>query len=440
MSFRPFFSSLLLFLLCAAPASALDSSASSYAPSTSGSSGPSTISSQARSSVVIPSRAPSVSSSATLPSDTSSADFTPYMGAQITSQRMGENLCAITFDDGPSVYTPHLLDMLDAYEITATFFMLGKNAQHYPDIVRRVVEEGHEVASHSFSHPNFKHISVQRRTEELSRTNDILRSLGADPVLFRPPYGAKDGKVVEIARQLGLRVVTWSYDTLDWKSLPEDYTKLVNASGKVAAPGHLRGIFLFHDIHKTTVDDLPRIVAQLRAGGCQRFVSVSDYMNETFLDPEPPLLMTPRPRPASRAKKQQPQTAVSRGSETGSLPAGTSSMPLHTPTALPVTTPTATERPIWMAGTAPWKGFVVDPIAVLGSQKELTATEQHRSVQELVLELAQSIVKKDEIASARVQTAPTASFRKGAVFTAPPPGSRSFLLCPVTPEWTVRQD
>ena len=115
-------------------------------------------------------------------------------------------------------------------------------------------------------------------------------------------------------------------------------------------------------------------------------------------------------------------------------------MPLHTPTALPVTTPTATERPIWMAGTAPWKGFVVDPIAVLGSQKELAATEQHRSVQELVLELAQSIVKKDEIASARVQTAPTASFRKGAVFTAPPPGSKSFLLCPVTPEWTVRQD
>lgn len=439
MPFRPLLSPLLLFLLCTTPASALD------APDLSGPSssfGPSAISSQrptssSRSSVVAPSATPS----ATLPSDLSSGDFSPYTGAQITSQRMGENLCAITFDDGPSVYTPHLLDMLDAYEITATFFMLGKNAQHYPDIVRRVAEEGHEVASHSFSHPNFKHISLQRRIEELSRTNDILRSLGAEPVLFRPPYGAKDGKVVEIARQLGLRVVTWSYDTLDWKHLPEDYTKLVNASGKVATPGHLRGIFLFHDIHKTTVDDLPRIVAQLRAGGCQRFVSVSDYMNETFLDPEPPLLMTPRPRPASLGKKH-PQADLPHEIGAKPLPADTSTMPLHAvaPIALPATAPAAEERSSWIAGTAPWNGFAVDPIAVRGPQRELAATSQHRSVQELVLKLAQSIVKKEETAPQKTPAAPSASFRKGAVLMAPSPGSKTFLLRPVAPVWSASQN
>lgn len=217
-----------------------------------------------------------------------------YSGGAMAKQPMGENLCAITFDDGPSVFTPHLLDMLDEYGIPATFFMLGRNARQYPDIVRRVVAEGHEIGVHTWSHPNLKAVSRQRKHDEIARTLDILRSLGADPKLMRPPYGNRDAAVDEIAAGLGLHVIIWSHDSEDWKHLPSDYSLLPDPYGHIARPGHLRGVFLFHDIHKTTVDDFPRIVAQLRAGGCQRFVTVSEYMEGFFTDPEPPMLMTRR--------------------------------------------------------------------------------------------------------------------------------------------------
>lgn len=217
-----------------------------------------------------------------------------YEGWSISEQAMGDNLCAITFDDGPSVHTPRLLDMLDALDVRATFFMLGRNAQAHPDIVRQVVERGHEVANHSFSHVNFKTVGQARREKELVGTNEILRGLGGESVLFRPPYGAMDKEVLRLADRLGMRVVTWSHDSEDWKALPANYATLRSARGKVAKPGHLRGVFLFHDIHKTTVDDVPRMVAQLRAGGCDRFVTVSDFMQGLFIDPEPPMLLTRR--------------------------------------------------------------------------------------------------------------------------------------------------
>ena len=101
-------------------------------------------------------------------------------GNNIMDQRMSENLCAITFDDGPSRNTPQLLDMLDQYGIPATFFLLGKQAELHPDIVRRIVAEGHEIGNHSYSHPNLRLLSSERKDEEIRRTDAILRSLGAD--------------------------------------------------------------------------------------------------------------------------------------------------------------------------------------------------------------------------------------------------------------------
>lgn len=215
-------------------------------------------------------------------------------GNIIMDQRMSENLCAITFDDGPSRNTPQLLDMLDQYGIPATFFLLGKQAELYPGIVRRIAAEGHEIGNHSYSHPNLRLLSPERKAEEIRRTDAILRSLGVTPLFLRPPYGAFDHYTVEIADSLSLSVVLWSLDSRDWKSLPADYAKLRSTRGYVYPTGSLRGIFLFHDTHKSTVEDLPRIIANLRAGGCQRFVTVSEYL-DGVLDPEPGLLMTRRP-------------------------------------------------------------------------------------------------------------------------------------------------
>ena len=212
-----------------------------------------------------------------------------FDGDYIIDKPLKENLCAITFDDGPTRYTPYLLDLLEQYNIKATFFMLGKNAELYKDIVKRAINEGHEVESHSYSHPNLKRLSIEKITEEIKRTKDILISLGANPKYFRPPYGIYDDNVLNILKDHDLSLILWSVDSKDWKRLPIDYASLLNTKGFSYQKGDLRGIFLFHDNHKKTVEDLPRIIRDLRAGGCQRFVTVSEYL-EDILDPQEHLM------------------------------------------------------------------------------------------------------------------------------------------------------
>lgn len=237
-------------------------------------------------------------------------------GNRIMDQRMSENLCALTFDDGPSRYTEHLLDMLRDYGIPATFFLLGSQVERNPATARRILAEGHEIGNHSWSHANLRALPPQLQEREIRDTDTTLRSIGANPAYLRPPYGNFDARIIETARELGLDVILWSMDSKDWKQLPQDYAKLRNTRGTQYDNADLRGIFLFHDTHKSTVDDFPRIIANLLAGGCSRFVTVSDYL-ASALDPEPPLLMSRRPSRAMQApalavqhQKSQPRQGM----------------------------------------------------------------------------------------------------------------------------------
>lgn len=211
-------------------------------------------------------------------------------GGDMNDLPMEENLCALTFDDGPSIFTPQLLDMLKEYQIHATFFMLGSMIDNYQDIARRVWEEGHEVASHTYAHKNLKKLSFDKQWSEIERGYDSLVNLGIQTIYMRPPYGSFDERTKKIADAFGLNIVLWSVDSRDWKRLPDDYSRLFSPYGPFE-PGDMHGVFLFHDIHKRTVDDLPRIIAELKKGGCTRFVTFSEYM-AGIADPEPPLLMT----------------------------------------------------------------------------------------------------------------------------------------------------
>lgn len=217
-------------------------------------------------------------------------------GSVIMDKPMSENLCALTFDDGPSQNTASLLDMLAQYNVPATFFLLGQQVQQHPDLLKRMLREGHEVGNHSWSHPNLRKLSSDAQANQILETDKLLRSLGAVPLFFRPPYGSFDEKTVNITNELGVSILLWSLDSKDWKRLPEDYGKLISTRGTVYEDGQLRGIFLFHDTHKSTVEDLPRIISNLQSGGCDRFVTVSEYLRE-LADPEAGLLMT-RHKPA----------------------------------------------------------------------------------------------------------------------------------------------
>lgn len=128
------------------------------------------------------------------------------------------NALYLTFDDGPHPeHTPRMLDLLARHEARATFFVIGERASEHPVLMRRIVEEGHALGNHSWSHPRFERLSRRERLDEVGRTDALLRSFdGRRRHDFRPPHGATPpGLLVDCARS-GVRIVHWSYDSLDY--------------------------------------------------------------------------------------------------------------------------------------------------------------------------------------------------------------------------------
>jgi len=200
-------------------------------------------------------------------------------GMTLLRQEMPANYCALTFDDGPGPYTAALLDLLAERGIVATFFVLGQNAERHPALIKRMLAEGHEVANHSYSHANMRRLKPEAQFLEMKRAQEVLHSLGAEVRYFRPPYGRYTPKTVAQAEALGMTLILWSLDSQDWKRHVSRLEGLRSVSPAVQQtfPG-MRGVLLFHDTHKHTVDEMPEILDALRVGGCERFVTVSAYM------------------------------------------------------------------------------------------------------------------------------------------------------------------
>ena len=198
-------------------------------------------------------------------------------GISVSRVSVPDKLVALTFDDGPHpVLTPRLLDILARTGAKATFFMLGQNVSRYPDIVRRADAEGHEVASHSYSHPNLNKCSLSKVYQELDSTEAaIQKATGKKPSLVRPPYGNMKKDVRALVNQkYGYHIVLWDVDPLDWRRPGSGVVaqRLVKGS----RPG---SILLSHDIHEGTVNAMESTIRSLQAQG-YRFVTVSDLIAE----------------------------------------------------------------------------------------------------------------------------------------------------------------
>ena len=247
--------------------------------------------------------------SASTPSPTPSpAKPTTY--AQV---RVDQPYIAMTFDDGPSAEnTPRLLEILKQRNIKATFFLIGQNVAANPDIVRRILADGHEVGNHSWTHPQLSKLSDDRVTAEITKTQDAIKDAsGYSPTLLRPPYGAITPRQREwISNQFGLNIILWSVDPFDWKR--PGASVITQRILSQVRPG---AIILSHDIHKQTVDAMPATLDALITKG-YKFVTVSQLIAMNKPKP-PPTVATDdeRPRPAKN-RKNAPSPAQTETSQT----------------------------------------------------------------------------------------------------------------------------
>lgn len=184
---------------------------------------------------------------------------------------------ALTFDDGPHPrYTPRILSILERFHVTATFFIIGINAERYPDTLKQIAESGCEIGNHTYSHTSLLHRSSKEIRKEIEDCQQVIeRLVGVRTSLFRPPQGANSPCVKTVSRELEYDVILWSIDTEDWALTPsrEIYQDLIK---------NLKGgdIILMHDYvsgGNTTCDALERIIPDLLSRGYE-FVTVSELI------------------------------------------------------------------------------------------------------------------------------------------------------------------
>lgn len=177
-------------------------------------------------------------------------------------------MVALTFDDGPSKFTPRILDSLEKHGAKATFFVIGRSARANPAIVKRAYDLGMEIGNHTMNHPDLKKLSASGIKNELSKAeNAVVSATGAAPTLIRPPYGNYNKTVSSVANA---PLILWSIDTLDWKT--RDADKTVDTVLKEVKDG---SIILMHDLYESSADAAARLIPELISRG-YRLVTVSE--------------------------------------------------------------------------------------------------------------------------------------------------------------------
>ena len=268
-------------------------------------------------------------------------------GKQITfnSVYVDQPYIAITFDDGPhATLTPKLLDMLAARRLKATFFIIGQNGAEYPDIMKRIVREGHELANHSWSHPNLAKMSDDAVRAQMQKTDEVIAAAaGKRTTLMRPPYGSITPRQKEwINESFGYRTIIWDVDPFDWRRPGAGVIR-----DRIVSQTQAGSIILVHDIHPGSIDAMPETFDQLTAKGF-KFATVSELL----------AMAKPGARPTATPK---PTASRPPGSAADPRPAGSPAA-----TARPATSPASGARPATSPAAAP-RATVAPAAAPAGS-------------------------------------------------------------------------
>lgn len=171
-------------------------------------------------------------------------------------------MIALTFDDGPSKYTPEILEVLKENNSKATFFVLGSEVNKYKDILNQIIEEGNEIGNHTYNHKDLTKVSDEELYKQVQGTDDLIyNACGYTPAVMRPPYGASDD---ELNKKISRPVIKWSVDTRDWESRNTQMI-LDNIFDNVKDGD----IILMHDLYETTAEAAKIAIPKLVEMGYQ---------------------------------------------------------------------------------------------------------------------------------------------------------------------------
>ena len=184
---------------------------------------------------------------------------------------------ALTFDDGPHPrLTPKILEVLDKYDVKATFFAVGVNVHYYPNVFEEILSHGHEIGNHTYTHPHVSRIDTDTLRQEVEGCEQEIYEHGEYRTkLFRPPEGMIDNGVTTLLRELDYKVILWDIDTRDW-----DHTPAESIAKMVVEKASSGDIILMHDYisyNSPTVDALELFLPILIKEGYQ-FVTVSELI------------------------------------------------------------------------------------------------------------------------------------------------------------------
>lgn len=181
---------------------------------------------------------------------------------------------AISFDAAwGNEDTEALLEILNSYEVQATFFVVGDWVEKYPESVKALSDAGHDVMNHSDTHPYMTQCAAGQMVSEIESCNDRIEAVtGVRPTLFRCPYGDYNDSVISAVRSLGMEPVQWDVDSLDWKGISANEITQ-NVLSKVKSGS----IVLFHNAADHTPEALPNIISHLQYDGF-RFVKIADLL------------------------------------------------------------------------------------------------------------------------------------------------------------------
>lgn len=203
-------------------------------------------------------------------------ETTPTLVEPIYQGKTDEPHVSLTINvDWGEDIVPKMLEVLEAKNVQATFFITGRFAEKFPEIVRQIDAQGQEIGNHGYSHPHPDRLTVQQNMEEIKKTEEILRKLiNKEIFLFAPPYGERGPNCLKAAENLGYKTILWTADTIDWQEPPPSVDTLVK---RVTEKKLTNGTIILMHPKSHTLEALPIIIDVIRAKGYE-FKKVSEII------------------------------------------------------------------------------------------------------------------------------------------------------------------